>query len=132
MLVAAALAFGSGCAKEEDWIQRTQVTVDVTGTWSGSCGVAGGGSVPLIEMTLEQGGPKVKGSARIQAYGGTVQIEGTLKSDVLRYNSQPTKVMAGEFQVKGDEMSGWAVKSSWHLICHLRRQPASENQGREG
>jgi hypothetical protein len=34
VLIAATLAVGSGCAKT-DWIERTLVTVDVTGTWSG-------------------------------------------------------------------------------------------------
>jgi len=32
MLTLAALAFGSGCAKT-DWIGRTLVTLDVTGSW---------------------------------------------------------------------------------------------------
>jgi hypothetical protein len=31
LLVVVALVFGSGCAKQ-DWIDRTLVTVDVTGT----------------------------------------------------------------------------------------------------
>jgi hypothetical protein len=34
MLILATLAFGAGCAKS-DWIERTLVTVDVTGTWNG-------------------------------------------------------------------------------------------------
>jgi hypothetical protein len=34
MLTLAALAFDSGCAKT-DWIGRTLVTVDVTGSWYG-------------------------------------------------------------------------------------------------
>jgi hypothetical protein len=35
ILIAATLLFGSGCAKT-DWIDRTLVTEDVTGTWSGA------------------------------------------------------------------------------------------------
>ena len=35
LLVATTLAIGSGCVKQ-DWIDRTLVTVDVTGTWVGS------------------------------------------------------------------------------------------------
>ena len=35
VLIVAALVFGSGCATS-DWIERTLVTVDVTGTWFGS------------------------------------------------------------------------------------------------
>jgi hypothetical protein len=34
LLIAAALVFASGCTKT-DWIDRTLVTVDVTGTWCG-------------------------------------------------------------------------------------------------
>jgi len=35
MILVAALVCGSGCARS-DWIDRTLVTVDVTGTWEGS------------------------------------------------------------------------------------------------
>jgi hypothetical protein len=34
LLVAAVLAVGSGCAKT-DWIDRTLVTTDLTGIWTG-------------------------------------------------------------------------------------------------
>jgi hypothetical protein len=40
VLIVAAVVLGSGCARS-DWIERTLVTADVTGTWSGSTG--GGG-----------------------------------------------------------------------------------------
>src|SRR5262252_7311213 len=53
----------SGCAKP-DWIQQTLVTVDVTGTWVGSCAGTGQYTIPLIEMTLEQRGPRVTGDGR--------------------------------------------------------------------
>jgi hypothetical protein len=36
ILMAAALAIGSGCATPPDWIERTLVTVDVTGSWYGT------------------------------------------------------------------------------------------------
>jgi hypothetical protein len=32
MFIAAALAIGAGCTTPPDWIERTLVTVDVTGT----------------------------------------------------------------------------------------------------
>jgi hypothetical protein len=57
LLVAVALAVGSGCVKQ-DWIDRTLVTVDVTGTWYGTTTGAGGGEVWL---ELEQKGSTVKG-----------------------------------------------------------------------
>jgi hypothetical protein len=50
LLLAATLAFGSGCARS-DWIDRTLVTVDVTGVWDGSwtIGPRGNGT---MELTL--------------------------------------------------------------------------------
>ena len=114
----------SGCARH-DWIDDLLVTVNVSGASSGTCGVAGGGSVPLIEMALEQdqGGPKVTGRVRTQP-GGRISIEGTVSGDVFRYSSQPVKSMLGEFRVSGDEMSGW-VSSTVRMTCELRRQPTS-------
>ena len=41
LIIAAALVFSFGCAKT-DWIDRTLVTVDVTGTWEGRVEGAGG------------------------------------------------------------------------------------------
>jgi len=35
VIAAAALVVASGCA-QKDWIDRTLVTVDVTGTWEGT------------------------------------------------------------------------------------------------
>jgi hypothetical protein len=47
----------SGCARS-DWIDRTLVTVDVTGTWQGdaSLGSGGSGHSLMFEFTLEQHG----------------------------------------------------------------------------
>ena len=70
MILVAALVCGSGCARS-DWIDRTLVTVDVTGRWIGdaSGGSAMGGA--SYEFVLEQQGPKVKGSMRRS--GQTIQ-----------------------------------------------------------
>ena len=51
-LTVTALVFGSGCA-QTDWIDRTLVTVDVTGTWYGS---TGGGIGREIFLELKQEG----------------------------------------------------------------------------
>jgi len=56
-VIAAALVFASGCA-QKDWIDRTLVTVDVTGTRVGSLGPG------LREMSLEL---KQEGSAICRA-----------------------------------------------------------------
>ena len=62
LLIAGALAFGLGCA-QTDWIDRTLVTVDVTGTWSGR--FQGSGASPSdLWFDLEQQGSTVKGTMR--------------------------------------------------------------------
>jgi hypothetical protein len=65
VLIVAALAFGSGCART-DWIDRTLVTVDVTGTWEAS--VEGGTSRGLW-FQLEQQGSTVKGTMDLIGHG---------------------------------------------------------------
>jgi hypothetical protein len=62
LLITATLLFASGCAKT-DWIDRTLVTVDVTGTWHGSVSSPSGGFAGTFELwlDLEQNGQTVKG-----------------------------------------------------------------------
>jgi hypothetical protein len=56
----AAVFVVAGCARQ-DWIDRTLVTVDVTGTWSGYIkGTSTGGSRE-VTFELRQEGPKVTG-----------------------------------------------------------------------
>src|SRR5215470_7586052 len=63
--VATALLFASGCAVQKDWIDRTLVTVDVTGVWEGTfAGTGGSGDVRFV---LQQQGPKVTGEMKIPA-----------------------------------------------------------------
>ena len=48
MLLAMVIAIDSGCVTRPDWIERTLVTVDVTGVWHGiSEAGLGGGNVAL-------------------------------------------------------------------------------------
>ena len=62
VLIIAALAFGSGCA-QTDWIGRTLVTVDVTGSWHGrATGVGGGFLIGDFFLELDQQGSTVKGT----------------------------------------------------------------------
>ncbi len=65
VLIAAALAFGSGCARP-DWIERTLVTVDVTGTWSGSVQGAGAFATHSVSLQLEQQGINGQGVSSIE------------------------------------------------------------------
>ena len=68
LLVAAMLVFGSGCAKQ-DWIDRTLVTVDVTGVWTGGQTWGGERQRPAfgdVVLDLTQQGSTVKGSLRVE------------------------------------------------------------------
>ena len=105
LLIATTLVVGSGCAKQ-DWIDRTLVTVDVTGTWSG--GVGSG----TIRLDLEQQGSTVNGfvgypeapsvSTGIYVRGPVV---GTVAGDVFRFRDS-RGALEGELTVSGDEMNG--------------------------
>src|SRR5262245_57774094 len=65
MWVFVALVLVSGCAVQKDWIDRTLVTVDVTGVWEGTFeGTGGSGGVRFV---LQQQGPKVTGEMKIPA-----------------------------------------------------------------
>ena len=97
----------SGCARP-DWIQRTLVTVDVTGTWEGSSANTG-----AFLLSLEQQGAQVKGSIRItgnsSCYGALSivgPIEGTVAGDVLELTFKQNAAFSGHMTVTGDEMSG--------------------------
>jgi len=111
-ILVAALACGSGCARAPDWIERTLVTVDVTGTWVGTEITGGKGGPASYELTLEQQGPKVKGSifrdgAARGSTSGTFSapIEGTVAGDVFSFR-QINAPLTGETTVSGDEMTG--------------------------
>ena len=116
-LTVAALAFGAGCAKS-DWIERTLVTVDVTGTWSGRVAAGTGaltGPLGTFWFVLEQQGATVKGFVQYEGGGspallaGATPIEGTVTGDVFRFKSRisgPPRTSEGELTVAGDEMSG--------------------------
>ena len=82
---AATLVLGSGCTKQ-DWIDRTLVTVDVTGSWRGTIGGALGNQE--LWLDLEQTGSKVGGSQRLQpdqSRPASGPIEGSVSGDVFSY-----------------------------------------------
>jgi len=142
MWVFVALVFASSCAVQKDWIDRTLVTVDVTGVWEGTfTGTGGSGSVRFV---LQQQGPKVTGemkipavptvptappegrpppsvsARRIDAEGG-LRIEGTVSGDTFTFQFVKAPYGSGEFQVNGDEMIGsWS--GLYKQTATLRRQ----------
>src|SRR6266511_1530509 len=108
LLLTALLALSAGCART-DWIDRTLVTVDVTGSWYGNT------PGNAIQLELDQQGSTVKGF--IQFPGGIGQpagryqpgpIDGTVAGDVFRLKDSRGSV-EGELTVNGDEMSGRAT-----------------------
>jgi hypothetical protein len=120
-LMAVALAFASGCAKT-DWIDRTLVTVDVTGTWFGRISSAGSTQgFPDLLFELEQQGSTVKGFVRVTGMGGggiAGPIEGTVAGDVFRFKAR--RGSEGELTVSGDEMNG-RVSLLGSQVLSLRR-----------
>ena len=103
--MATALASGSGCVARPEWIERTLVTVDVTGVWYG-VGEQVGILVELY-LQLEQRGPKVKGSVRGRGanYEFEGPIDGSVTGDVFSF-TQTNGPSSGELTVGRDEMAG--------------------------
>ena len=106
LLVAAVLAVGSGCVKT-DWIDRTLVTVDVTGTWSGSMSGVGITGSRELRLDLEQKGSTVKGSVQVSPAAGMMAdvIDGTIAGDAFRFRDSRGR-LEGNLTVSGDEMAG--------------------------
>ena len=131
VLIVTALVFGSGCART-DWIERTLVTVDVTGTWYGSVAGAGGPGSGSLWFELEQQGSTVKGDMQYVGAAGRDfpfalgPIEGTVAGNVFRFRSGNVE---GELTVSGDETTGQAWFAGLRAI-HLRRVDPSSRPPR--
>src|SRR5262245_6685267 len=127
-LLATALVLGS-CARQ-DWIDRTLVTVDVTGTWYGTPAGSTVGSPGPFFLDLKQEGATVQGF--LQQKAGTPSppgpvggpISGTVAGDVFRFKST-RGIVAGELTVHGDEMSGTLQIGGSRPITLRRVDPSS-------
>jgi hypothetical protein len=137
VLIVAALV-GWGCARP-DWIERTLVTVDVTGIWSGTLRGPGGtgGVFPggTLWFELEQQASTVKGTMR---YVGSAHpelpsmsrpIDGTVTGDVFRFRQRDGN-MEGELTVSGDEMTGQVLIGVGPRALSLRRVDPSSRPPR--
>ena len=113
LLVAATLAIGSGCAARPDWIERTLVTVDVTGNWHGT---ASAGALRItgpdeLWLDLQQEGRRVKGSfSRLpEKFSGGAYlfgpIEGAIAGDIFSF-TMTSGGATGELTGSGDQMTG--------------------------
>ena len=141
VLLATGLVLGGfGCAAKQDWIDRTLVTVDVTGTWSGS--VTGSGTIvmpglgPVLLFELEQQGATVKGYMRLGGSSGAASswyrvdqgpVDGTVAGDVFRFRVTNGS-LEGELKVSGDEMTG-EVSLAGNRPLSLRRIDPSSPPG---
>jgi hypothetical protein len=114
ILVAVTMMCASGCTTHPDWIDRTLVTVDVTGTWHGWATVSNqAGSNSEMWLVLKQEGPRATGSVRATAGHSAIRpvngpIEGTVAGDVLSFR-QTDGSLTGEMRVSEDSMTGQIV-----------------------
>ena len=101
-VIAAAVVLASGCVKQQDWIDRTLVTVDVTGTW---VRLTGGEPITIV---LKQQGPTVSGFLMTQGYNqiGTWRpLDGTVAGDVFSFRVRDG-LWTGDLTMTGEEMTG--------------------------
>ncbi len=124
-----ALACVLGCARS-DWIDRTLVTVDVTGTWQGR-GLAktAGGGTTMMSLELQQEAATAKGSMITTGFiavgiGLSGPVEGSVAGDVFTFK-QTNGPLMGEFTVSGDEMTGRVLVGSGVPITLRRVGPVS-------
>ena len=129
VIIGVALVVASACART-DWIDRTLVTVDVTGVWEGTeTPTSARGTENPIELVLEQKGAKVSGELKgVRNLHGvsspaTIQIEGTMSGDTFSFHAvNPGPTMQVVLQVKGDEMTGEAQGLARVKMTFRRRQ----------
>jgi len=130
-VLATCLVIGSGCA-DKDWIDRTLVTVDVTGSWHGkTAGPGGGYLIGDLFLDLAQQGSTVKGTMLVRGTGSapaSEPIEGTLAGDVFRFKN-PRGTLKAELTVSGDEMAGTALTSAGRRTLSLRRVESAPSTG---
>jgi len=129
MITAVALMWGVGCVRS-DWIDRTLVTVDVTGTWQGR-GLAktAGGGTTMMSLELQQEAATAKGSMITTGFiavgiGLSGPVEGSIAGDVFTFK-QTNGPLTGEFTVSGDEMTGRVLVGSGVPITLRRVGPVS-------
>jgi len=131
LLLAISLAIGLGCVKQ-DWIDRTLVTGDVSGVWTGSVVSLDGQPMVSYEVRfeLQQKATKVTGSYEPTSMplGGMARglstIEGKVANDVFTF--EVARVLTGELSIDGDEMRGNGLAgNSRRVTITLRRVDAA-------
>jgi len=127
-LAAIAVAFVFASCARQDWIDRTLVTVDVTGTWEGSPGGTGTARPTTLFFNLRQEGATVQGFIKEGESGVGARLDGpisgTVTGDVFRFKSA-RGTAEGELTVNGDEMSGTVSFFGTRPLTLRRVDPAS-------
>ena len=125
LIVGISLVLAASCARS-DWIDRTLVTEDVTGFWSGS--TEGPPSRPEIQLELQQRGAKVTGVLKLPASGFAVAtgvpVEGSVAGDVFRFKDA-RGAYSGELTINGDELTGRILGPFGPRKASLRRETAA-------
>ena len=122
------MVFGEGCARSDDWIERTLVTVDVAGEWARTWTTRAlvNEGTGQIWLTLQQSGPKVTGQLKTvgRAFGSPKvdgPLEGIVSGDMFSFHYAGGR-LDGAAQVTGDEMIGSMQGDRGDLAINLRRQ----------
>jgi hypothetical protein len=129
VLIAAVIVLTAGCART-DWIDRTLVTVDVTGVWSGRAYIphTTAGLIIDVRLDLAQDGPQVTGLIRpsgsiswrtVELSPTAGPIKGTVAGDVFEF-AETNGHITGHLTVSGDEMTGEMVEQATYVVV-LRR-----------
>jgi len=127
-VIAVALVFQGGC-RSSDWIERTLVTVDVTGVWEGS--YSGTHFSQDVVLVLQQQGQRVIGEVSGlkvpggSMFTGSIPIDGTVNGDMFSFKeASGLQRVRGELHVNGDEMTGSAEAGAYSSIkMNARRRP---------
>jgi len=125
VLLGISVVFLMGCA-QKDWIDRTLVTENVTGSWTGSLGV--GGCYRDVRLDLQQDGTKVTGVATISLSGAPFPIQGSMAGDVFTFKNLRGS-SNGELTVSGDDMSGQILWGCGNSRMLLRRVDSLSRTG---
>ena len=115
--LAVALATVLACTRN-DWIDRTLVTENVTGVWSGSIGE--GAWFRNVRLELQHDGAKVSGVIRFPPGSTSTLIEGSVAGDTFTFKDTRGND-SGELVVGGDEMAGRFLGPSGTRHVSLRR-----------
>ena len=110
IVLAVILSIVGGCA-QQDWIESTLVTVDVTGVWEGTAvgGFMGG---LTLRLKLVQRGAAVEGEYVLSG-GHTAPVHGTVNGDFVRLVLGLDGRRHLEATIAGDDMTGVLLGGIW-------------------